>query len=291
MNELLTDFKTHPLIPGSLLASIAGDPAVRRIQPLTPEQLLKFNKLTTVELVGELQNRNLITAEQGLRLVNLDAQFVRSYRDLSLNIPEVAGVTGCDAHSVQQLARALFSARLMSEYLEVLTSAQLSYERTSQGTVDLLAALFDAFRHLVGGAWSVFFPRSEFGLVADATAQFWVACLYTSRPDEMMNGFIGLFRRQHQQRFLVLNRDYRPDTTLRLKDVITEYLDNALEKSQKLHEAVEAHVKSGLDQVFAELVRIVGKLELPPLVILYYEFLVREVCDAFSRMDGTVSPK
>jgi hypothetical protein len=291
MNELLSDFKTHPLIPGSLLASVAGDPAMRRIQPLTPEQLLKFNKLSTVEVVGDLQNRNLINGEQGSRLVNLDAQFVRCYRDLSLNIPEAAEVTGCDTQSVHQLARALFSARLMSEYLEILTSPQLSYERTSHGTVDLLAALFDSFRQLVGGAWSVFFPRSEFGLVADASAQFWVACLYSARADEMMNGFIGYFRRQHQQRFQALNRDYRPDTTLRLKDVITEYLDKALEKTQKLHDAVEAHVKSGLDQLFAEIVRIVGKLELPPLMVLYYEFLTREVCEAFSRMDGTVSPK
>ena len=55
VNDLLSDFKTHPLRPASLLAVIAGDPAVRRLQPLTQEQLLKFNKLTTVELIGELQ--------------------------------------------------------------------------------------------------------------------------------------------------------------------------------------------------------------------------------------------
>src|SRR5258705_8505766 len=116
MNELLGDFKTHPLIPGGLLAAIAGDPAVRRVQPLTAEQLLKYNKRTTVEVVGELQNTNLITAEQGSRLLAADGQFVRYYRDLTLNIPEVADVTGCDTQSVQQLARALFSARLMSEY-------------------------------------------------------------------------------------------------------------------------------------------------------------------------------
>src|SRR5262245_11302351 len=164
MNDLLSDFKTHPLIPGALLASVAGDPARRRLQPFSSEQLLKFNKRTTVEVVGDLQNSNLITAEQGSRILAVDGQFVRYYRDLSLNIPEVADVTGCDPQSVQQLARALFSARLMSEYLEILTSPQISYERTSQGTVDLLAALFDAFRQLVGGAWSVFFPRSEFGL-------------------------------------------------------------------------------------------------------------------------------
>jgi hypothetical protein len=291
MNDLLSDFKTHPLIPGALLASVAGDPARRRLQPFSSEQLLKFNKRTTVEVVGELQNSNLITAEQGSRILAVDGQFVRYYRDLSLNIPEVADVTGCDPQSVQQLARALFSARLMSEYLEILTSPQISYERTSQGTIDLLAALFDAFRQLVGGAWSVFFPRSDFGLTTDASAQFWVSCLYNSRPDEIMNGFIGLFRRPHKDRFRALNRDYVPDTTLRLKDAIREYLDKSVEKVQKLHDAVETHVKSGLDQVFGEIARITGKLELPPLVVLYYEFLTREVCEAFSLMDGTVSPK
>src|SRR5687767_2697464 len=232
MNELLSDFKTHPLIPGSLLAAIAGDPVARKSRPLSREQLVKFNKLTTIEVVGELQNTNLITVEQATRLLAVDGQFVRYYRDLTLNIPEVAETTDCDVQSVHQLARALFSARLMSEYLEILTSPQISYEKTGHGTVDLLAALFDSFRHLVGGAWSIFFPRSEFGLVADASAQFWVSCLYSSRPDEMMNGFIGFFRRQHQERFSALNRDYRADTTLRIKDVITEYLDKALEKSQ-----------------------------------------------------------
>ena len=47
----------------------------------------------------------------------------------------------------------------------------------------------------------------------------------------------------------------------------------------------------GLDQVFAEIIRIVGRLEFPPLVVFYYEHLTREVCEAFSGMDGTVSPK
>jgi hypothetical protein len=158
MNDLLSDFKTHPLVPGGLLAAVAGDPAVRRMHPLTHEQLLKFNKRTTVEVIGELQNLNLLTSEQASRILAVDGQFVRYYRDLTLNIPEVADVTGCDTQSVNQLARALFSTRLMSEYLEILISPQLSYEKTPQGTVDLLAALFDAFRQLVGGAWSVFFP-------------------------------------------------------------------------------------------------------------------------------------
>src|SRR5688572_3093895 len=200
MYELVTDFKTHPLVPGSLLASIAGDPQMRRLQPFDHPQLFKFNKLISLEVAGELQNTGRITAEQSAKLLAVDGQFVRYYRDLTLNLPEVAEVTGCDAQSVQQLARALFSARLMSEYLEILTPPHLSYERTSKGTTDLLAALFDAFRHIVGGAWSVFFPQGEFGLVADASAQFWVSCLYGTRPDEMMHGFISIFRRPHMDR-------------------------------------------------------------------------------------------
>ena len=291
MYELVTDFKTHPLVPGSLLASIAGDPQIRRLQPFDPAQLFKFNKLISLEAVNELQNAGRITAEQSAKLLAIDGQFVRYYRDLTLNLPEVAEVTGCDAQSVQQLARALFSARLMSEYLEILTPPHLSYEKTSKGTTDLLAALFDAFRRIVGGAWSVFFPQGEFGLVADASAQFWVSCLYGTRPDEMMHGFISIFRRPHMDRLRALNRDYKAEGGLRLKDAITDYLDKARERTAKLHEAVESQVKAGLDGVFAEIIRILGKLELPPLVNLYYEFLTREVCQAFSAMDGTISPK
>jgi hypothetical protein len=70
-------------------------------------------------------------------------------------------VTGCDREAVEQLARALFSAKLMAEYFEIVTPPELSYERTPRGTVDLLEQLFDSFRKIVGGAWSVFFPRGE----------------------------------------------------------------------------------------------------------------------------------
>ncbi len=34
MNILVEDFSTHPLVPGSLLASIIGDPSARLLQPL-----------------------------------------------------------------------------------------------------------------------------------------------------------------------------------------------------------------------------------------------------------------
>lgn len=291
MNTLVNDFKTHPLIPGAVLAAIAGDPPSRRLRPLDFSRLTAFNKRTTVEILGDLQDFGLLSAEQSEKILQADARFVRYFRDLTLNLPEVADSAGCDLPSVSQLARALFGARLFADYLEILTPPQLSYEKTAAGTVDLLAALFDAFRHLTGGAWSVFFPREEFSLVADASAQFWVACLYNSRPDEMMAGFIGFFRRAHKDRLQVLNRDHTPTTGLRLKDPVSEYVDSAKDKVDKLHAAVETHVKGGLDQVFAEIVRIVGRLELPPLVVFYYEYLARQICEAFSGMDGTVSPK
>jgi hypothetical protein len=291
MNELVKDFKTHPLIPGSLLAAIAGDPNLRRLRPFAYPALATFNKRSTVEITGDLQDAGLMDAESAAKIIEVDARFVRCFRELSLMLPEVSDASGCEPHSVQQLARALFGARLMAEYFEILTSPQLSYEKTASGTVDLLASLRDSFRHIVGGAWSVFFPREEFSLVADASAQFWVACLYSSRPEEMVGGFVGLFRRAHKDRLQALNRDHKPPAGLRLKDPVSEYVDSAKEKLDKLHEAVAAHVKGGLDQIFADLVRVVGKLELPPLVVLFCQHLTSEICAAFSGMDGTVSPK
>lgn len=135
------------------------------------------------------------------------------------------------------------------------------------------------------------FPRNEFGLVADASAQFWMALLYTHRAEEMAPGFAGLFHRQHKERFQVLNRGYTKTTGLHLRDAITEYLDNSREKIQKLHDAVEAGVKAGLEGAFQEIVRVVQKLELPLLVIRHYEHWTREVCEAFSHMDRTVTSK
>jgi len=291
MNTLVKDFKTHPLIPGAILAAIAGDPTSRRLQPLDFAKLSTFNKRTTVEILGDLQNSGHLTAEQSEKILQADARFTRCYRDLTLLLPEVADAAGCDPEAVNQLARALFGARLFADYLEILTPPQLSYEKTTSGTVDLLQALFDAVRHIVGGAWSVFFPREDFSLVADAAAQFWVSCLYNSRPEEMMAGYVGYFRRAHKDRLQVLNRDHKPPTGLRLQDPVSEYVDSSKDKVDKLHVAVEAHVKGGLDQIFAEIARIIGRLELPALVVFYYEHLTEEICEAFSRMDGTVSPK
>src|SRR5438309_4825295 len=39
------------------------------------------------------------------------------------------------------------------------------------------------------------------------------------------------------------------------------------------------------------MVRVINKLELPPLLIFYYQFLTHEVCQAFANMDGDLSSK
>src|SRR2546430_6994087 len=291
MNNLVSDFATHPLMPGGLLASIMGDPQSRRTQSLDNAALVSFNKLPTFDIVSHFQNLGLISNEQVSELIAADNQYVTSFQELGRRITEVAQATGCDKNSVERLARALFSAKLMSEYLEILTPPQLSYEKTARGTVDLLESLFDAFRQIVGGAWSVFFPRSEFSLITDASAQFWMACLYSSRADEIINGFVGLFLSPHRERLQALNRGYVRQSGLHLRDAITEYLDNSKEKVIKLHEAVAESVKEGLDQSFAEMVRVINKLELPPLLIFYYQFLTQEVCQAFANMDGDMSSK
>jgi hypothetical protein len=278
-------------MPGGLLASIVGDPQSRRTQSLDNAALVSFNKLPTLDIVSHFQNLGLISNEQVSELIAADNQYVTSFKELCRRIPEVAQVTGCDKKSVEQLARALFSAKLMSEYLEILTPPQLSYEKTARGTVDLLEALFDSFREIAGGAWSVFFPRAEFSLITDASAQFWMACLYSSRTEEMVNGFVGLFLTAHRDRLQTLNRGYVQQSGIHLRDAITEYLDNSKEKISKLHDAVADSVKEGLDRSFAEMVRVINKLELPPLLIFYYQFLTREVCQAFANMDGDLSSK
>jgi AAA+ superfamily predicted ATPase len=128
-------------------------------------------------------------------------------------------------------------------------------------------------------------------LLTDASAQFWMACLYSSRPADMAQGFIGLFRREHQDRLEALNRGYVKENKIRLHDAITEYLDNSKDKVAKLHEAVAPDVREGLDHAFLAIAEILNKLELPPLVLGFYQFLTEEICEAFSGVDGTVSAK
>jgi hypothetical protein len=291
MRELVQDFSSHPLLPGSILGSIAGDPESRKLHPLDYATLLKFNKQNILETVACFQNWGMISNEQADKILAVDTQFLRYYKELSASIPEIADVTNCDKDSVQQLARALFSSKLMAEYLEILITPQLSYEKTPTGTVDLLERLFDSFRQIIGGGWSVFFPRPELNLTSDAAAQFWVASLYGNTPKEMAGSFIGYFRRDHKDRLQALNRGYKPEKGLHLKDALTDYLDNCKEKLARLYTAVEPQVRTGLDRTFEELAQTLGKLDLPLPVLLYYEFLVRSSFEAFSTMDGSISSK
>jgi Cdc6-like AAA superfamily ATPase len=291
MNALVRDLKTHPLVPGSLLAAVMGDPESRRIHPLEYEGLMLFNKQNTLEVVTYFQNLSLIEPACAERVIAVDGAYLASWRALLGKLDEIADVTGCARLPLEQLLRALYSAKLLAEYLEVLTSPELSYEKTPEGTVDLLASLFDAFRRMVGGAWSVFFPRTEFSLLADASAHFWVSCLYSGRAEELAATVPGYFRRDQKERFQALNRPPTASRSLHVKDAVSEYLDGAREKVNKLHEAVAPAVREGLDHSFEEMTRVVGKLQLPALLVVHYEFLVQQVLEAFSSLDGSVSSR
>lgn len=293
MQALVQDRSIHPLLPGAVLACVIGDARSReQLGAFGAEGLAAFNRMSTEDLAAFFAGRQILRKEQAEKLVALDNEFLAAWRDLQRRIPETATVTGCAKDSVAQLARALASAKLLSEHLEILMPPQLSYERSSHGTVDLLEKLAESFRNLVGGAWSVFFPRTDFGLVSDASAQFWMACMYCNVPGELPGGFVGLFRASHRERLQALNRDFpKTEPGVHLRDAIDDYIQNSRDKITRLHEAVAPAVREGLDKSFAEMVRVLGKLELPWLVTLYYANLVREVCEAFATMDGRVSAK
>jgi len=291
MRELVKDLKTHPLVPGSVLGAIAGDPQLRKLHPIDYPKLVSFNKQNALETISSLEDLGLVSPEQAEKVLAVDGEYLRFYKELSLNIPEIAEVTGCDQKSVQQLARTLFSVKLVSEYLEILTTPQVSYEKTASGTVDLLERLFDCFRRIIGGGWSVFFPRHEINLVTDAAAQFWVAALYSNTAEEIRDSFIGFYRRAHSERLQALNRGYKADRGIRLKDGVSDYLDNCKEKLSQLYTAVEPQVRSGLERAFEELAQTILKLDLSVLVLFYYESLVQDAFAAFSRMDGSISSR
>lgn len=291
MNKLVRDLKTHPLVPGCLLASVLGDPASRRLHTLDATALAPFNKQSTLDVLAHFQSLGVIEASRAERVLAVDGGYVTSFRALLKRLPEVAEVTGAEPRQMEKLLRALFASKLVSEYLEILTPAELSYEKTPKGTVDLLEELFDSFRRIVGGAWSVFFPRNEFGLLTDASAHFWVSCLYNGRPEEMADSVPGYFRREFKDRFEALNRDAPLPRGLHVKDAISQYVDSSREKVGKLYEAVAPAVREGLDRQFQEILRILGRLELPPMVVAFYESLVQEVLEAFSALDGSVSSK
>jgi len=291
VKDLVRDHRHHPLVPGALLASMTGSPEQRRAHLLTHEELAALNESSTPELIAQFQQAGQLSDDQAARLLGVDNQYVEVFQKLLRRLPEVAQVTGSHQGSLEQLARALLAARLLTEYLEILVPPHLSYDKTPQGTVDLLETLLESFRRIVGGIWSVFYPRGELSLLADASAQFWMACLYSGRPDEIPDGFVGLYRKPHQDRLQQLNRSYAPRSGIHVRDAVTEYLENAQEKFTRLHEAVADNVLRGLDKAFARIIQVTEKLELPPLFCHGFARLVGDVCGAFAHLDGAVSSR
>jgi hypothetical protein len=289
-SRLVMDTHQHPLVPPGVLAAVLDRGAAAR-GGLAPRDAEAVNRRPWLDLVQEAQQAGQLNDEQARRLVEADREFTVHFERLRRDVAEVAEVTGCEALAVERLARALFGLRLLAEYLEVALPPQATYERTPQGTVDLLDALAGAVRRVVGGAWSVLFPGGEVSLPADAAAQFWVACLHHRRPDEMAGGFVGYFRRPHAERFRELNGACVPDRRLRVRDVIHEHLDTAAERNRKLHEAVAEAVKEGPEKTFQEICRLAARLELHPLVLQFIHHALREACDALAGLDGRLTAR
>jgi stage V sporulation protein K len=281
----------HPLVPGRVLASIMGAPPDRRLLALGEETLAVFDTYSRADLCAYFQESGVIDVRQSRRVQVSDEAFLAAWHQLEPRLGDVAATLEADEGSVRLLARTLFAARLFSEYLEVLTPPDLSFERTATATLDLVQLFGEVFQQFVGAAWGTYFPKTELSLHQNATAQFWVACLTNSSPGEMTGGFIGLFRPEHRERFKILNRDYVPPRGLRIEDGITRFIDQSRDRVAKLHQAVESSVREGMDRQFAELIRLATKLQLPGLVVEFFEGLARHICESFAEMDGTVSSK
>ncbi len=285
MRDLVKDLNHHPLLPGAVLASLIGDTSSRKLYPLDHTALLELNMLSTLDLLQRFQEQGILPPEKATQLIEIESKYLKSYQTIEKKVDEICEVTRCHPDSVKRLARALYSARLSSEYLEILTPAEISYEKTDDGTVDLLSKLFDSIRDIIGGAWAEFFPSPEMSLVVDASAQFWVSILYNRQPDEMSSGFIGYYARQFKDRLGQLNPSFQK-SGIAIRDSVSDYVKDAKEKVDELRKATEPNRKKGLDRPFAEISRICGKLELPALVIYYYENLILESCAAFAHLDN-----
>ncbi len=153
-SSVFADTAGHPLIAPSVLAALLARGNPRDTAPVTPSEAEMSNRRAWLEVLQAAQTAGVLSDDSATRLVDSDCEHVRRYEQLRQIIPEVAEVTGCHQLSVERLARALLAFRLLGDYLEILTPPKITYERTPQGTVDLLAAFNLAFRRLVGGTWS-----------------------------------------------------------------------------------------------------------------------------------------
>ena len=118
-----------------------GTPEQRRAHRLTREELAALNEISTPEIIAQFQQLGQLNDDQAARLVGVDSQYISVFQELLRRIPEVAQVSRSHQGSLEQLCRALLAARLLTEYLEILVPPHLSYDKTPQGTVDLLEAL------------------------------------------------------------------------------------------------------------------------------------------------------
>ena len=291
MKNLVKDFTNHPLLPGSITVSIMDANGLIERPKVERDVLSEANRCSFDHLVESRLASGLLLPDQAERLLKANKDFIDAFSHLETRIPEIALVSDCEEISVKQLARALFGARLLVELLEILVPPNRSYEKTADGTIDLIEAISDSFRKIVGGAWAASFPRTEFNLHADATAQFWTACLYNNRTDDMAKAFQGLFFSAEKDRFHALNRGHIPKRGIRLQDAVSEYLEQANDRFAHLHEAVGENVKVGLDKFFIDIADGIAKLQLPSTILLFYAHLVHQVAISFSHIDGSLSSK
>src|SRR5678816_4913500 len=94
MRSLVKDFATHPLVPGCVLGSIAGDPQLRKSHPLDYSALLTLNKQNTLEIVSFIEGLGMLKPTQAEKILAIDAEYIRCFKELCAKIPEIAETTG-----------------------------------------------------------------------------------------------------------------------------------------------------------------------------------------------------
>jgi stage V sporulation protein K len=290
MQELVKDFSLHPLLPGGVLTCLLEMQDTAKKHPLDTRTLLGYNRHSTGDLLSVYTSDGIIDRAIAQSIQKSDDAFVGQFQALVAQLPDICEAAGCQQAAAHRLARAMFGAGLLAELLEILTPPELSYEKTDDGTVDLLEKLEESFSDIVGGAWAEFFPRGEVSRHADASALFWVACLHERNPEVMARGFQGPYTLANKDKLAALDQGVE-GTSLSIKSDLTDYLKTVPDKLSQLHDAVKESHKQGLDRPFLEISRIVTKLELSPAIIYFFDFLVREVCDAFAYFDDAVTPR
>jgi len=291
--EIVGDYSNHQLLPGSVFSLLTPARPQRSQEEWTGERLRQLNKTSSLDIATAHQEKGHWSAEQATEMLKAETRYLNAWKQLGEKLPDICMVTGCDPDSAGRLLRGFFSFRLMVEFIEIVVPPRRSFETTEkEGTRDLLAELIEAFRRASLAAWSVFFPRTDFDLTADAAAQFWLACLCSGRPEEMTAGCVGLYQRRHRERLRLLNTSYDlPRKDARLKDAVDEYIEKAPEKFNGLHNTAEPYLKAGVDRHFEAMIGICAKLELPFPVVYFLEHLLGETCRAFAELDSSLSAK